>query len=68
MKDRVNKVLLDAVARASNGFPPLVKQSFKEGHYSPSIGMEEKEWQIMLEQFRAIGVVVKDEVINIDSD
>jgi hypothetical protein len=68
MKDRVNKVLLDAVARASNGLPPLVKQSFKEGRYSPSIGMEEKEWQIMLEQFRAIGVVVKDEVINIDSD
>jgi hypothetical protein len=30
--------------------------------------MEEREWQIMLEQFIASGVVVKNEVINIDSD
>jgi hypothetical protein len=30
--------------------------------------MEEWEWQIMLEQFIAMGVVVKDEVIYIDSD
>jgi hypothetical protein len=30
--------------------------------------MEEVEWQIMLEQFIASGVVVKNEVINIDSD
>jgi hypothetical protein len=30
--------------------------------------MEKREWQIMLEQFIAIGVVVKDEIINIDSD
>jgi hypothetical protein len=28
----------------------------------------QQEWQIMLEQFIAIGVVVKDEVIDIDSD
>jgi hypothetical protein len=34
--------------------------------YSPSIGLEEKEWQIMLEQFIASGVVVKNEIINID--
>jgi hypothetical protein len=30
--------------------------------------MEEIEWQVMLEQFVASGVVVKDEIINIDSD
>jgi hypothetical protein len=30
--------------------------------------MEEIEWKIMLEQFVASGVVVKDEIINIDSD
>jgi hypothetical protein len=30
--------------------------------------MEEIEWQIMLEQFVASGVVVKDEIIDIDSD
>jgi hypothetical protein len=30
--------------------------------------MEEREWQIMLAQFIESGVVVKNEVINIDSD
>jgi hypothetical protein len=30
--------------------------------------MEEKECQILLEQFIVMGVVVKDEVIDIDSD
>jgi hypothetical protein len=30
--------------------------------------MEELEWQIMLQQFIASGVVVKNEVINVDSD
>jgi hypothetical protein len=31
-------------------------------------GIEEIEWQIMLEQFVANGVIVKDEIIDIDSD
>jgi hypothetical protein len=30
--------------------------------------MEEIEWQMMLEQFVASGVVVKDEITDIDSD
>jgi hypothetical protein len=54
-------------AGALDGPPPLVKKSFKEGRYSPLIWMEENEWQIMLEQFIAMGVVVKDKVINIDN-
>jgi hypothetical protein len=53
--------------RGGDELPLLVRQSFKDGKYSPSTGMEEKEWQIMLEQFIAKGVVIKDEVINIDS-
>jgi hypothetical protein len=68
MKVRTNKVLLDVEAGASDRLPPIVKQSFKEGRYSPSTRMEEKEWQILLEQLIAMEVVVKDEVINIDSD
>jgi hypothetical protein len=63
-----DRVLLDVEAGASNALPLLVRQSFKDGWYSPSAGMEEREWQIMLEKFIAICVVVKDEVINIDSD
>jgi hypothetical protein len=46
----------------------MIRQSFKDGRYYPSTGIEEVEWQIMLEQFIASGVVVNDEIINIDSD
>jgi hypothetical protein len=53
-------------AETSDELPLLVRQSFKDGRYSPSTGMEEREWQIMLEQFTATGVVVNDEVIYID--
>jgi hypothetical protein len=67
-KVKTARVLLDAEAGASDELPPLVKQSFKEGRYSSSTGMEVVEWQIMLEQFIAMRVVVKDKVINIDSD
>jgi hypothetical protein len=67
-KVKTARVLLDAEAGASNKLPPLVKQSFKEGRYSPSSRMEVDEWQIMLEQFIVMRVVVKDKVINTDSD
>jgi hypothetical protein len=67
-KVKTNRVLLDVDVGASDELPLAIRQSFKDGRYSPSIGMEEGEWQIMLEQFIASGVVVKIEVINIDSD
>jgi hypothetical protein len=67
-KFKTGRVLLDAEVGASVELQPLVKQSFKEGHYSASTGMEDSEWQIMMEQFIAMGVVVKNQVINIDSD
>jgi hypothetical protein len=60
--------LLDVEAGAFNELSLLVRQSFKDEWYSPSMRMEDREWQIMLEQFIAMGVVVKDEVIDIDSD
>jgi hypothetical protein len=63
-----NSTLLDVEIRASDDLPLMIRQSFKDGWYSPSTGMEEVEWQIMLEQFIASGVVVKNEVININSD
>jgi hypothetical protein len=53
---------------ASDELQLLIKQSFRDGRYSPSTRMEELEWQIMLQQFIASGVVVKNEVINVDSD
>jgi hypothetical protein len=60
--------LLDVDAGVSDELPLAIRQSFKDGRYSPLTGMEEREWQIILEQFIASGVVVKHEVINIDSD
>jgi hypothetical protein len=61
-----NRLLVDAEAGAFNELPLVIRQSFKDGRYSPSTRVEEIEWQIVLEQFIVSGVVVKDEIINID--
>jgi hypothetical protein len=63
-----SKVLLDVEAGTSRYFPPKIRMSFLEGRYSRSPGMEANEWQIILEQFLAMGVIVKEEVVNVDSD
>jgi hypothetical protein len=68
LKVVTERVLVNVEAGASDVLPLAIRQSFKDGQYSPSTGMEEVEWQIMMEQFIASGVVVKDEIINIDSD
>jgi hypothetical protein len=68
VKVKVSRVLLDSEAGSSGDHPPMVKKSFQQGHYSPSTGIEMSDWQIMLEQFIVMGVVVKEEVVNIDSD
>jgi hypothetical protein len=68
VKAVANQLLIDAGVGTSNDLLLVIKQSFKDGRYSPSTGMEEIEWQIMLEQFVANGVIVKDEIIDIDSD
>jgi hypothetical protein len=46
----------------------VLRQSFKDDRYSPWTGMEEIQWRIMLEQFIVSGAVVKDDIIDIDSD
>jgi hypothetical protein len=61
-------VLANVEARVSDELSLAIRQSFKGGRYSPSTGMEEVEWQIMLEQFIESAVLGKDEIINIDSD
>jgi hypothetical protein len=62
------RVLLDVVVGASDELPLLVRHSFIDGRWSPSTRMEERGWQIMLEQFIASEVIVEDGVINIGSD
>jgi hypothetical protein len=65
---KIDKVLLDVVAGASDELLLAIRKSFQDGRCSPLTSMDEREWQIMLEQFIASGVVVKNKVINIDSD
>jgi hypothetical protein len=68
VKAVANRVLENVEAGASTELPLIIRQSFKDGRYSPSTGMQEIEWQIMLKHFIVSGVIVKDEIINIDSD
>jgi hypothetical protein len=37
----------------------MIKKSFLEGHYSPWTGMEVSKWEIILEQFLVMEVIVK---------
>jgi hypothetical protein len=50
-----NSTLLAIEAGASEELLLAIRKSFKDDRYSPSTGMEEVEWQIMLEQFIASG-------------
>jgi hypothetical protein len=68
VKVKTNRVLFDVDVGTSDELPLTIRQSFNDGCYSPSTAMEEREWQIMLEQFIASGDVVKNEVIDIDSN
>jgi hypothetical protein len=49
VKIKTNRVFLDVDVGASDELPLAIKQSFKDGRYSPSTGMEEREWHIILE-------------------
>jgi hypothetical protein len=40
VKIKTDRVLLDVDAGASDEFPLAIRQSFKDGQYSPSTGME----------------------------
>jgi hypothetical protein len=49
MKVVADSLLVDVEAGASDELPLLIKQSFRDGRYSPSTKMEELEWQVMLQ-------------------
>jgi hypothetical protein len=59
-KIKIDMVLLDIGEGASDEHLPAIRQSFKDGRYSPSTSMEEREWQIILEQFIASGIFCKE--------
>jgi hypothetical protein len=66
-KVMAEQALIDVGVGTSDELPLVIRQSFKDGRYFPLTRMEEIGWQIMLEQFVTSGVVVKDEIIDIDS-
>jgi hypothetical protein len=41
-----------------------MKRSFAERRYSPSIGMDQSEWEIILEQLVITGYIVKEEPVS----
>jgi hypothetical protein len=43
MKIKTSRVLVDVDAGDSGELPLIIKQSFKDDHYSPSTSMEERE-------------------------
>jgi hypothetical protein len=68
VKAMADLALVNVGAGTSDELPLVLRRSFKDGWYSPTIGMEEIESQIMLAQFVASGVIVKGKIIDIDSD
>jgi hypothetical protein len=48
-----DSVLLEVEAGTNDKLPLMIRQAFKNYRYSPSTGMEEVEWQIMLSKFIA---------------
>jgi hypothetical protein len=68
VKAMTEHALIDIGAGTSDELLLLIRQSFKDGRYFPSTRMEEIVWQIMLDQFVASVVVVKDDIIDIDSN
>jgi hypothetical protein len=44
-----------------------MKRLFAEGRYSPSTGMDQSEWEIILEQLIRMDYIVKEEHVS-DTD
>jgi hypothetical protein len=64
VKCKATQILADA----SNNISPHIKKSFAERRYSPSTSMDRSEWEIILEQLLAMGLIVKEEVVSKDDN
>jgi hypothetical protein len=68
MKDKAMKILADSEVGTSDNISPRIKRSFVERRYSPSIGKDRSEWEIILEQLLIIGLIEKEEVVSENDD
>jgi hypothetical protein len=57
-------ILIDA----SRDILPHMKRSFDEQWYTPSTGMDQSEWEIILEHLIIMGLIIKEEVVSETDD
>jgi hypothetical protein len=43
---------------------PHIKRSFVERRYLPSTGMDQSEWDVILEQLMCMDYIVKEELVS----
>jgi hypothetical protein len=60
VKNKAERILLDA----KGAILLRMRQSFIDRQYSPSTGMDQNEWKIILEEPMCIGLIVKKEPIS----
>jgi hypothetical protein len=63
-KNKATQILSDAVEAIS----PCMRRSFVDRQYSPSIGMDQSEWEIILDKLIRMGFIVKKEHVSEDDD
>jgi hypothetical protein len=63
-KDKATQIL----PASSWVISPRMRRSFVDRQYSPSIGMDQSEWEIILEELTHMGHIVKKEPDSADDE
>jgi hypothetical protein len=64
VKNKVSRIL----ANPSRVISPRKRHSFLDRQYSPSTGMDQSEWEIILEELIHMGLLVKQESVSEGED
>jgi hypothetical protein len=56
------------LADASRAISPWMRRSFVDRQYSPSTGMDQSEWEIILDEIICMGLLVKQELVSEGED
>jgi hypothetical protein len=60
-KGSVKKKASQILSAAAGAISPRMRRSFVDRQYSPSTGMDQSEWEIILEELTHMGYIVKKE-------
>jgi hypothetical protein len=63
-KNKLMRILADA----SREILPRMRRSFMDRQYSPPTGMDQSEWEIILEELVRMGFLVKQELVSEGDD